>query len=131
MSIKFKSIERVNPRDLAAPRKHYAQAIAEGSTGLKELAEIVATQCTVSPADCYAVLIALEGNIIRELKNGRIVNLGELGSYRISLSAEGVETAEEVVQSNIKKAKVLFRPGKGFRNMLRNLEYKKAQDQVA
>jgi len=129
--ISFKSIERVNPQDLAAPKKHYAKAVVEGSTDLKELADIVATQCTVSPADCYAVLIALEGNIIRELKNGRIVHLGELGSYRVSLNAEGMELADNVVQSTIKKARVLFRPGKGIRTMLRNLEYKKTQDQVA
>ena len=130
MSIKFKSIEKINPQDVTLPKKHYAQAVSEGSTDLKELAEIVATQCTVSPADCYAVLIALEGNIIRELRNGRIVHLGELGSYRISLSAEGMDLADEVVQSSIKRSKVLFRPGKGIRNMLRNLEYKKAQEQV-
>ena len=131
MSIKFKTIERVNPRNLAAEKKHYAQVVTQGSTGLKDLAELVATQCTVSPADCYAVLIALEGNIIRELKNGRIVRLGELGSYRVSVSAEGMATSDEVVQSSIKKARVLFRPGLGFRNMLKTLTYKKTQDQVA
>jgi predicted histone-like DNA-binding protein len=129
--IKFKTIERVNPRDITAVKKHYATAITEGTTDLEELAEIVATQCTVSPADCYAVLIALESNIVRELKNGRVVNLGKLGSYRISINAEGMTTSDEVVSSTIKKAKVLFRPGKGIRNMLRNLEFQKAQDQVA
>jgi len=131
MSIKFKSLERINPRDITADKKHYAKVVTQGHTDLKELAELVATQCTVSPADCYAVLIALEGNIIRELKNGRIVHLGELGSYRVSVSAEGMTTADEVVQSTIKKARVLFSPGKGFRDMLKTLSYKKTQNQVA
>ena len=131
MSIKFKTIEKVNPRDLTAPKKHYASVVAEGSTDLEDLAELVATQCTVSPADCYAVLIALESNIIRELKNGRIVHLGKLGSYRISVSSEGKDTSDEVVRTSIKKAKVLFSPGLGFREMLKNLNYKKTQSQVA
>jgi len=131
MSIKFKTIERVNPRDVAAVKKHYASVVTDGSTNLEDLAEIVATQCTVSPADCYAVLIALESNIIRELKNGRIVHLGKLGSYRISVSSDGKATSEEVLQSTIKKARVLFRPGLGLRQMLKNLSYKKTQDQVA
>lgn len=129
--LKFKTVERVNPRDITAVKKHYALVVSEGSTNLKELSEIVATQCTVSPADCYAVLIALEGNIIRELKNGRIVHLGNLGSYRISVSSEGKDTADEVVQTSIKKAKVLFRPGLDLRNMLKTLTYKKTQNQVA
>lgn len=131
MSIKFKTIQKVNPQNTTAPKKHYACAVSDGSTNLEELAEIVATQCTVSPADCYAVLIALESNIIRELKNGRIIHLGKLGNYRISVSSEGKDTADEVVQSSIKKAKVLFSPGLGLRNMLKNLDYKKSQNQVA
>jgi predicted histone-like DNA-binding protein len=131
MSIKFKTIHKVNPQNITVPKKHYACVVSDGSTDLEELAEIVATQCTVSPADCYAVLIALESNIIRELKNGRIIHLGKLGSYRISVSSEGKDTAEEVVQSSIKKAKVLFNPGLGLRNMLKNLNYKKSQNQVA
>ena len=131
MNIKFKTVQRVNPRDIAADRKHYASAVYEGSTNLEDLAEIVAMQCTVSPADCYAVLIALESNIVRELKSGRIVHLGKLGSYRVSISSEGKNTADEVIPSSIKKAKVLFRPGLGFREMLKNLNYKKTQNQVA
>jgi len=129
--IKFKTIEKVNPQNVTAPKKHYAKVVTEGSTDLEQLAEIVATQCTVSPADCYAVLIALESNIVRELKNGRIVHLGKLGSYRVSVSSNGETTSDEVNRNSIKKAKVLFRPGLGFREMLKNLNYKKTQNQVA
>ena len=53
-------------------------------------------QSTVSPTDCHAVSMALEGNVIRELRKGKIVRMGELGSYRLSVHAEGKETPEEV-----------------------------------
>ena len=131
MSVLFKTVQRVNPRDLTAQKKFYATNIANGTTDLNELAALVASQCTVSKADCYAVLLALEANIVRELQNGRIVRLGELGSYQIGISAEGVTSSEEVNAATIKKAKINFRPGNGLKAMLKTLHYKKAQDQAA
>ncbi len=131
MSVLFKSVQRTNPQDVAAPKKFYARAIASDTTTLRDLAEIIATQCTVSRADCHAVLIAFEDNIIRELKNGRIVRLGDLGSYQLGVNAEGMVTEEEVNANTIKKAKINFRPGIGLRAMLKTLQYRKAQNQSA
>ena len=131
MSVKFRTVKRRNPMDDTAPDKYYAMALADGSTDLKQLAEMVASQSTVSAADCYAVLIALEANIIRELQQGKIVRLGEMGSYQLSVRAEGKDTAEEVNASSIKKARINFRPGEKLRNMLKTLVYTKVQDQAA
>ena len=131
MAVKLTTVQKRNPRDLASPGKFYAQAVSDGSVDLNDLAEIIATQCTVSKADCYAVLIALESNIIRELKNGRIIRLGELGNFQVSISSEGSLSLEEVSVSSVKKARINFRPGKSLRSMLKTLVYKKAQDQAA
>ncbi len=131
MTLKIKSLQRVNPRDLAAPRKYYATAIADGSTDLEELAEMVASQSTVSRADCYAVLIALEDNIVNMLRASKIVRLGNLGSFQISIKSEGKDTSEEVTAAAVKGSRIKFRPGKAFRRMLKTLEFSKVKDQVA
>ena len=130
MTLKIKSLQRVNPRDLTAPRKYYATAVADGSTDLEELAEMVASQSTVSRADCYAVLIALESNIIRMLRVSKIVRLGNLGSFQISVKSEGKDTSEEVTANAVKGSRIKFRPGKAFRQMLKTLKFTKIQDQV-
>ncbi len=131
MAVKIKTTPRKNPQDREAPEKYYAQAIGDGRTNLKELAELVASQCTVNRADCFAVLMALEDNIIRSLRHGRIVDLGDLGSFQVGVRAKGVETPEEVAATTVKKARIIFRPGEGLRNMLKTLSYKKAQEQAA
>jgi predicted histone-like DNA-binding protein len=131
MSVLFKGVQRTNPQDVTAPKKFYAQAIASDTTDLRELAELIASQSTVSRADCHAVLVALEDNIIRELQKGRIIRLGDLGSYQVGVSANGVITEEEVSANTIKKAKINFRPGIGLKAMLKSLQYKKAQNQSA
>lgn len=125
MSVKFQVVPRKNPRDLEAPEKFYAAAIADGEVDLERLAEMIAYQCTVTDSDCYAVLTALEHNIVNELKQGRIIKLGRLGNFQVGLSSDGKAFPEEVNASSIRKNRVLFRPGKRLRSMLNDLSYRK------
>jgi predicted histone-like DNA-binding protein len=126
MSVKYKVLPRKNPRDIAAPEKFYAAAIADGDVDLDRLAELISYQCTVTATDCYAVLLSLEHNIIGELGQGRIVKLGRLGNFQVGISSEGKDTATEVSSTNIVKSRILFRPGKNLRSMLNGLSFKKA-----
>lgn len=126
MAIKFKTQSRKNPQDVTAPEKFYAAAIADGNVDLDRLAELISYQCTVTESDCYAVLMALEHNIIGELGQGRIVKLGRLGNFQVGLSSKGSDTAEEVSANAITKSRILFRPGKKLRSMLNDVSFKKA-----
>ena len=126
MAIKFKTQSRKNPQDMTAPEKFYAAAIADGDVDLDRLAELISYQCTVTETDCYAVLMALEHNIIGELGQGRIVKLGRLGNFQVGISSTGSDTAAEVSATAITKSRILFRPGKKMRTMLSGITFKKA-----
>ena len=126
MSVKYKVLPRKNPQDMTAPEKFYAAAIADGETDLDKLAEQISYQCTVTESDCYAVLLSLERNIISELEQGRIVKLGRLGNFQIGVSSEGKDTAAEVTSGAIVKTRILFRPGKRLRSLLKDLSFRKA-----
>lgn len=125
MAVQLKAVQRVNPQDVSAPQKFYARAVGNGRTDLKRLAKLVAMQCTVNRADCLAVLAALEDNIIMELQDGRIVQLGELGTFQLGVSSIGSLTSEEVGSSSVKKARLNFRPGEELKKMLKNLSFTK------
>jgi predicted histone-like DNA-binding protein len=126
MPIKFKTQSRKNPQDLTAPDKFYAAAVSNGETDMEALAEMIAYQSTLTDTDCYAVLRSLEYNIINELKQGRIVKLGSLGNFQVSISSEGKVAPEEVSSADVTKSRILFRPGKKLRQLLGNLSYLKA-----
>ena len=126
MSIKFKTQPRKNPQDMAAPDKFYAAAIGNGETDMESLAEMIAYQSTLTDTDCYAVLRSLEHNIINELKQGRIVKLGSLGNFQVSISSDGKATPEELTAADVTKSRILFRPGKKLRHLLANLTLQKA-----
>ena len=126
MAIKYQVLPRKNPQDITAPEKFYAAAIADGDVDLDRLAELISYQCTVTETDCYAVLMALEHNIIGELGQGRIVKLGRLGNFQVGLSSTGSDTAGDVSTTSITKSRILFRPGKRLRMMLDSVTFKKA-----
>lgn len=126
MPIKFRVQSRKNPQDLTAPDKFYAAALGNGETDLEALATMIAYQSTLTDTDCYAVLKSLEHNIINELNQGRIIKLGSLGNFQISISSEGKATPEEVTAADVKKSRILFRPGKKLRNLLKSVNYQKA-----
>jgi len=126
MSIKYRSLPRVNPQDITATKKYYAAVVANGSVDFETLAEQISEQCTVTETDCLAVLNVLEQNIVRELGQGRIVRLGKLGNFQVSLSSEGFATAEEVSAAGITNSRIIFRPAKKLRNLLKNLTFSRA-----
>ena len=129
MAVKIKTVQKVNPQDVEAPQKYYAQAVSTGRTDLNRLARLIAMQCTVNRADCLAVLSALQDNVIMELEEGRIVELGELGVFQVGVNSKGHDMSEEVTAYSVKKGKLNFRPGTELKKMVRNLKFRK--DEVA
>jgi len=123
MSLKIKIIANRTPGK-KEELKYHAVSIVSGRTDLDTLAELVSDQTSMTKADCYGVLIALEHNIINELEDGRIVQLGNIGSFQISVSSHPTDTKKEFRSSNIKSAKILYRPGKDFKKMLKSLSFR-------
>jgi len=120
----IKPMERRNPQDVNAVNKFYAKAISQGVIDFERLAYLVSNQCTVRESDCYAVLRALEHNIMDELKQGMVVQLGGLGNLQVGVSSNGEDVAEDVSASTVKKAHMNFRPGAKLRDMLEIMKYK-------
>ena len=124
-SVTYSVSPRINPRDKEAAPKFYAQAQARGDVSIREMAERIQSTCTVTKADVYAVLVALEDVIVEALQNGEIVRLGELGTFQLSLSGKGAVTEEDYNTSLIKRAKINFRPGKVLAGALETLSFSK------
>ncbi|SFS53588.1 HU family DNA-binding protein [Lutibacter maritimus] len=122
--VTIKPLERRNPQDVNAENKYYAKAISQGVIDFERLAYLVSNQCTVRESDCYAVLRALEHNIMDELKQGKIVQLGGLGNLQVGVTSKGEINAEEVSANTVKKAHLNFRPGAKLRDMLTVVKFK-------
>lgn len=91
--------------------KWYPRSITVGKpVTTEEIAKIIATQCTATPSDTYAVLKALGGVMSMSMENGRTVKLDGLGTfYYTSLAkGKGVDSPEKVNASQITDVRVRF-----------------------
>ncbi len=123
MAVKYNVVQRVNPRDTTAARRFYAVAQKNGEVSLRELADRISDISTVSSIDTMAVLESLIKVIPSELLSGRIVRLGDFGTFRLTLSSEGADTQDDFNKSLIKNVRLKFRAGKLIANSLKTAEY--------
>ena len=56
--------------------------------------------------------------LVEQLLNGNKIQLGELGTFGLSISSKGAPSKEEFSASNIKSLNVTFTPGSDFDNLL-------------
>ncbi|MFZ5912034.1 MAG: HU family DNA-binding protein [Chloroflexota bacterium] len=125
MTVKFTVVPRKDPRDPALPPKYYAAAKSSGRADTNEIAKQVTRMSTISSADTMAMLEAFLTIVPDQLAEGKIVELGEFGTFRISLSSQGSEDADAVTAANISEARVIFTPGRRFKDVLATLKYQK------
>ena len=123
--IKYNLVERVNPTDLLAPNLLYPIKQKQEELTLRDFGKRISRESTVSMMDTMAVLEGLLQIIPDEIINGKIIKLGDFGTFRSTISSEGVTTEEEFSISKIKGLNVRFRPAREFRDMLAGVKYEK------
>lgn len=107
--------------------RYYALARSVGELTLRQMARIIQGRCTATRADVMAVLTALEDCIREGLASGRLVRLGEIGTFSIGLKSSGSASEGEFDPSQIRKAKVRFLPGEALKEMLAGLSYSRVE----
>lgn len=130
--MKYKVIKKGQPGVVGGgDQKYYATPVYTGETNLRKLGSELSARSTVTKADAIAVLTGLVDLIAEKLKNGDIVRLGDLGSFRISINSNGEESAEQVSSKSIKRSRVNFRPAKELQYALSDLSFEKVKDITA
>jgi predicted histone-like DNA-binding protein len=130
MPVKFKAVQRPNPKNPAEPAKFYASAVSSGKCDIDKLSRIISKNSTVSRTDVYAVIMGLLDAVTDELSDGNIIYMGKLGSFSIGIKSAGVATATELTGAAIKSAKINYRAGAELKNMTKTLSFTKKDDSV-
>ena len=101
--------------------KYYPQMAPSTPMTRAQIVKRVEKRSTVSSADVKAVLDALQYEVIEALENGNSVRLGDLGSFRLTIKSQGVETVAEAKKKGaqlIKKVNVQFTKSTTMRDTL-------------
>jgi predicted histone-like DNA-binding protein len=126
MSILYKAIGRTQPGVAGGGQiKYYAGIKREREVTLREMVKEISSRSTVTTADAMAVIENFLELVPKFLRNGRTVNLGQLGSFRVNISSKGYDTPDEVGNYSIKRNKISFLPSAEMRENMGTVRYTK------
>lgn len=129
MALMYRKVRRKVLAGLEAGKvKTYAMAKARGYSDMERLCELVSSRSAMSSADVKSVLDSLNWAIGFELKAGNIVQVGEFGNFRMTLSSEGTENEEDFSGHMIKRSKIIFSPGKSLRRTNSEMGFESAEE---
>lgn len=117
----IKYVIRAKKNPIARSVKYYPQIAPTTPVTLAQIVKRIEKRSTVSSADVKAVLDALQYEVIEALQNGNSVRLGDLGSFRLSIKANGSTTSDEARRTGanaIKAVNVQFTKSTAMRDAL-------------
>ena len=125
--MKYKLVRRKNPQDRESPGKWYAAPVNDGKVSQQEISAYIVNLSSLSRGDVANVINSLIDTIPKYLIMNRSVNLGDLGTFRISFTSEGVENPEDFTVDKISGIRILFVPSTELRRKLENLHFEKSE----
>ena len=126
MSIQYKAISKGTPGVVGGgERKFYAQIVRGRPIQFRNFIEEIAELNTLNTADVYAVLESFLHMANKYLSQGKIIDMGQLGSFVPNLLSKAEETSEEVDSNTIKRLKINFRPSGLLKDKLSTVKYQK------
>ena len=123
MAVPISAVKRKNPANPEAPAKWYAHAQADGEANFDTLCRIAAKGRTVTQADISASLYAVVDVMEDLLAEGKIVRLGNFGSFQVMVSSYPAVSEEAFNVSLVKGTKLAFRPGAALVELMGRLSY--------
>ena len=121
-----------NPMDETAAPKAYAKAqMRELMTFGKFINHIAKHNGVYSRGTVRGVVIDMCECLVEQLLEGKKIQLGELGSFWVSLASEGAESLDKFTAANIKAVNIIFTPGTDFENLIDNAEFNVVASRVA
>ncbi|MBQ9637372.1 MAG: HU family DNA-binding protein [Prevotella sp.] len=92
-------------------KKWYAHTLRSGELSMDDIERRIQERCTVTRADVRAVITALQEVVGAGLKDGYVVNLGELGKFYLSIRSESVDNPDDFsVQHHVKDIVCKYMP---------------------
>ena len=123
MSIFYRKVEKKNMKDPNGPKLWYPVLRSIGLVKEKEVAKFIADETTINRKEAEMSLFQFEKVLLKETMDGRTVQLGEIGSFRLTIHAVGSKTKEEVTTDKIKKITLRFTPSAYVKETLQKAHF--------
>lgn len=118
--LRYKLVQRKDMTNgaLENAKLYYPQVINQGRVSFDSLCEEVAEQSSLTSGDIKNCMDRLINCLVRHLKEGRSVDCGDLGSFRINIRSTGADTPEAYdAATMMRKPSIQYYLGKKLRDM--------------
>lgn len=118
--IKYKLVQRKDMRAGAGPddKLYYPVLVSNGRVSFDRLCEEVAEQSALTSGDVKNCVDRLIFNATAHLREGRGVDMGDLGSFRLALRSAGAADEASYDASTMMRAPgVVYTPGKKLKEV--------------
>lgn len=118
--LRYKLVQRkdMTKGALEGSKLYYPQVINQGRVSFDSLCEEVAEQSSLTSGDIKNCMDRLINCLVRHLKEGRSVDCGDLGSFRINIRSTGADTPDAYdAATMMRKPSVQYYLGKKLRDM--------------
>ncbi|MCD8166167.1 MAG: HU family DNA-binding protein [Bacteroides sp.] len=103
------------------PTMYRIAPIKQPQVPFEKLLDEVSSSCGVGRAQVKASVETLLDRMTLFMEYGMSVRLGDFGSFKPTIHVKSQTSVEDLGADNVKRKKILFRPGKRFKNMLDGL----------
>ena len=124
----FVTRKKASPKDGSV--KYYPVVRTIRQVGEKEVAQLLSDETTLNPKEAEMALAQLEKVMLRLLKAGYSVKMGDWASFSCTVTASGAAQEKECNSTLVKRVRVQCRFGKAFRDELQKTELVQAQNLV-
>ena len=128
--VTYSVVQHKNPHKAESASLYYAQAQARDEMDFDAICNEIQSQCTVTKADITGVMVALESVMSRALADGKIVRLGDFGTFKVSVSSNGAPSREAFNESYIRGTRYLFHPGLTLKDVQKKMKFEQVERKV-
>ena len=129
MSVMYKAVPKGQPGVVGGGQiKYYASIVRDRPVNLRKFASEIADKCTLNTGDVFAVLELFLQQLDYHMEDGRVIKLGDLGTFSPSMHSNGEDTPEKVSHFNISNYRVVFKPSKYLAKRLAKVEFEKVSN---
>mgnify|MGYP002152785194 CR=1 FL=1 len=99
--------------------QYIMQAVHTGVVTFDEIWKKAGERCSLTSGDVKHAAIEIAEIYQKHLADGRIVDLGDLGRYKIGFQCKAEDHPKKLTKKSIKKFHLNFQPSKALKQMLK------------
>lgn len=120
MAIRYRITKRTNTIANTKKEQFIMQAVNTGTVDIRRISEEISNESTHGIADVMGVIIALGLKMKQHLEDGKIVDLGDVGKFKIGFQCKAADQASELTpKRNIKKFHLNYQPSLEMKHRLK------------